>query len=291
MSDPFVSSLMLGATLFLLIVGVGGLFACVPPDDRTDMDPLPAPVRLIWPLVRLFTWFAGSRLPVDTLQKIQRDLQRVGLDYTLTPDQFSGLQMTSTLLVTLFVLAVCLMLPAVPMQSLLFAPVLGFLYPRIWMRDLWRRRQISILKTLPTYLDFICMAIEAGLNLSGAINQAVDKGPEGPLQFEFARVIRDIRAGLPRADAMRRMANRIDIDPIHSFVSSVIQVEQTGGGLSGMLKIMAEQRRQERFQRAEKLALEAPVKLMGPLVLFIFPLTFIVLGFPLVMKFLAQGTL
>jgi tight adherence protein C len=87
------------------------------------------------------------------------------------------------------------------------------------------------------------------------------------------------------------MADRADVDPVYSFVGAVIQAERSGGSVGPVLKSMANQRRTERFQAAEKLAMEAPVKLVGPLVLFIFPVTFIVLAFPLVMKFLSQGTL
>jgi len=71
----------------------------------------------------------------------------------------------------------------------------------------------------------------------------------------------------------------------------MIQAEKMGASLATVLKVQAEQRRSERFQRAEKLAMEAPIKLVGPLIIFIFPVTFIVLGFPIVMKFLAEGTL
>jgi tight adherence protein C len=76
-----------------------------------------------------------------------------------------------------------------------------------------------------------------------------------------------------------------------SFVNTVVQAEKMGSSLAHILKIQAEQRRQERFQRAEKKAMEAPVKLIGPLVLFIFPTTFIILAFPIVMKFLREGLL
>ena len=78
---------------------------------------------------------------------------------------------------------------------------------------------------------------------------------------------------------------------VTSFVSSIIQAEKMGASLATVLRVQAEQRRNERFQRAEKLAMEAPIKLVGPLIMFIFPVTFIVLGFPIVMKFLGEGIL
>ncbi len=119
----------------------------------------------------------------------------------------------------------------------------------------------------------------------------MEKAPPGPLRNEFGIVLRDLRAGLSRADSLRRMADRLDITEVTSFVSSIIQAEKMGASLATVLRVQAEQRRNERFQRAEKLAMEAPIKLVGPLIMFIFPVTFIVLGFPIVMKFLGEGIL
>ena len=179
----------------------------------------------------------------------------------------------------------------VAMMVLLFllGLVLGYFYPDIWLSDVRGRRAKAVQRTLPSYLDFITMAVEAGLNMTGAISQAMDKGPPGPLKHEFYMVVRDLRSGLPRADALRRMEARLQMVEISSFVGTVIQAEKMGASLGAALRGQAEQRRVERFQRAEKLAMEAPVKLIGPLMMFIFPVTFIVLGFPIVMKFLNSG--
>jgi tight adherence protein C len=87
------------------------------------------------------------------------------------------------------------------------------------------------------------------------------------------------------------MADRLNIKEVTSFVSATIQAEKMGASLATVLSVQAEQRRGERFQPAEKLAMEASIKLVGPLIIFIFPVTFIVLGFPIVMKFLAEGML
>jgi tight adherence protein C len=85
------------------------------------------------------------------------------------------------------------------------------------------------------------------------------------------------------------MADRLDIKEVTSFVSSMIQAEKMGSSMAAVLRVQADQRRNERFQRAEKLAMEAPIKLVGPLIIFIFPVTFIVLGFPIAMKFMSEG--
>ena len=171
------------------------------------------------------------------------------------------------------------------------AIILGFFFPSIWLGDVKARRIKAVQKTLPVYLDFITMAVEAGLNLTGAINQAMEKGPPGPLRHEFFLVVRDLRSGLSRSEALRRMDGRLHMAEITSFVGTVIQAERMGARIGSALRAQSEQRRTERFQRAEKLAMEAPVKLIGPLMMFIFPVTFIVLFFPIVSKFMNSGLL
>lgn len=284
-------ALAFGLTAAALALVAASLWRKLPPDQRDNLDPPPTPVRLLWPLVRFFSHVVGSRFAVDRLQAIQKRLQSAGLDYMLLPQQFAGLQATSA---TVAWLLAVLLLPLAPVHFLawlLLLPVAGFFYPWLWVYDRRQRRRREITKTLPVYLDFISMAVEAGLNLSGAISQVVEKGPPGALRFEFSRVLREIRSGLSRADSLRRMADRVELNPMYSFVGAVIQAERTGGSLGVVLKAMASQRRIERFQAAEKIAMEAPVKLVGPLVLFIFPVTFIILAFPLVMKFISKGSL
>ena len=101
--------------------------------------------------------------------------------------------------------------------------------------------------------------------------------------------MRDMRAGRPRSEALRELADRLDMPPVSSFVATLIQAEATGMSLGPILRAQAEQRRTERFARAEKLAMEAPVKLLFPLLFFIFPCVFAILMFPIAMKFLAAG--
>ena len=94
---------------------------------------------------------------------------------------------------------------------------------------------------------------------------------------------------LTHADALRRMDERVRIPQVTSFISAVIQAERMGASLGSTFRSQADQRRSERFQQAEKLAMEAPVKLIFPLVAFIFPVTFLVLMFPIAVKFMQSG--
>jgi tight adherence protein C len=224
------------------------------------------------------------------MERLEKRLQHTGVSYLLTAEQFVALRIISTFGGFIFgiILINALKDGGQPIYVLI-TTVLGFFLPDIWLNDTRKRRELAVIRAMPVYLDFITMAVEAGLNLQGALNQAMEKAPPSPLRNEFGIVLRDLRSGLPRSEALRRMADRLDIKEVTSFVSSMIQAEKMGSSMAAVLRIQAEQRRNERFQRAEKQAMEAPIKLVGPLIIFIFPVTFIVLSFPIAMKFMAEG--
>ena len=261
----------------------------VPAEDREYLDPLPKALRILWPLIRLMDYYICRLIPSKLLAGPAESLRLSGLLYLMSATQFIALCLVC---MTGFSIATMVILHAANLFSfwwVLGLAVLGYIYPRIWLKESLKKRQKLIVKSLPIYLDFMTMSVEAGLNMAGAIAQAVSKGPAGPLKNEFAFVLRDLRAGLTRADALRRMDERVRVPQISSFISAVIQAERLGASLGGTFRAQAEQRRAERFQIAEKLAMEAPVKLIFPLVVFIFPVTFLVLMFPIAMKFLDSG--
>jgi tight adherence protein C len=288
--------------LIALAVGIGFmLFAAavvyssnrlkseVPDEDREFLDPLPKLLRLMWPLVRFVDYHLCQRIPDRWMAGPAEALRLSGLLYLMSPRQFIALCMVS---MACFMGLAALVLHLADMLDWMYVggiAVLGYIYPRIWLKDSLKKRQRQIVRALPVYLDFLTMGVEAGLNMAGAIGQAVTKGPVGPLKNEFALVLRDLRSGLTRAEALRRMEERIRVPQVSSFVSAVVQAERLGASLGSTFRFQAEQRRVERFQIAEKLAMEAPVKLIFPLVVFIFPITFVVLMFPIAVKFMQSG--
>lgn len=261
----------------------------VPEEDRAYLDPLPKVLRMIWPLIRLTDYYLCRFIPQALLSGPAEALRLSGLLYLMSPSQFVALCLVSLLAFAGFTSVLLSWAGLFSWMWVLVVAVVGYLYPRMWLKESLKKRQKAIIKALPTYLDFLTMSVEAGLNVTGAISQAVAKGPNGPLKSEFAFVLRDLRSGLTRADALRRMEARVRIPQVSSFISAVIQAERMGASLGGTFRAQAEQRRIERFQTAEKLAMEAPVKLIFPLVVFIFPVTFLVLMFPIAMKFMASG--
>ena len=284
-------AVLAGLAALMFVASLGKLQQDVEAEERLYMDPLPPLLRMLWPAVLFVAHHFTSRVGTDHLQRVHEKLQTTGVGYLLNAEQFIAIRVLSTVITALVTwMGMSALHKFSPMWLILFS-LLGFVYPLIWLRDVRKRRHKQILKALPVYLDFITLSVEAGLNLTGAITQTIEKGPAGPLRHELYLVMRDIRSGLSRADALRRLDARLQMDAVTSLVGTIVQAEKMGASLGNALRIQSEQRRTERFQSAEKQAMEAPVKLLGPLIMFIFPLTFLVLAFPIVMKFMQSGML
>jgi tight adherence protein C len=282
---------LVGISVLLIFWSLRSLKSEVPQEDREYMDPLPPMLKLAWPAITFLEFHLTARFPPDWLEATHKRLQETGVGYLMSAEQFFAVRVFAAIVAAVMAWVILGALESEDYIWILILGAAGYFFPLLWLRDVRERRRKDVLRALPVYLDFITMAVEAGLNLNGALNQAMDKGPPGPLRNEFYMVVRDLRAGVPRADALRRMEKRLDLAEITSFVGTVIQAEKMGARLGAALRVQAVQRRTERFQRAEKLAMEAPVKLILPLIVFIFPVTFIVLAFPIVMKFMMEGML
>ena len=289
-------ALVIGASVAVMVWWVSRLLAQIPPDDRAYKDIPPLGFRLIWMPIVWMSFFLSDWVSVKKQQALLAKLRKAGLDYGVNAIQFTAAQMIGALLMACVGGGVLAWFDAQGqfdggqyMQAMLLGAVLGWSYPAIWLNDQLEARKKELLRSLPFFLDIITLCVEAGLNMQGAINQAVLKGPKGAMRDEFQRVMRDIRAGKGRAASMREMADRLDESAVSNFVTAVIQAEVMGMNLGPVLRAQADQRRSERFLRAEKLAMEAPVKMLLPLIGFIFPCTFIVLFFPIAMKFMNSG--
>jgi len=169
--------------------------------------------------------------------------------------------------------------------------VLGWLMPASWLREQRAARVRSVLRALPFYLDVITLSVESGANLTMALQHAVTKGPAGPLKEELERVLMEVRTGRTRTEALRALAQRLDLPAVSNWVAALIGAQRQGSSLGPILRAQAEQRRQERFLAAEKLAMKAPVKMLFPLLVFIFPCTFVLLLFPVAVRLIQEGLL
>lgn len=282
-------ALAVGLSFALVAWVVSRLVVAVPGENRSWLDAPPWGFRLLWWPVQWLAHYLDPWLPAARQSAGLSRLRGAGLDFALNPAQFLAGRLLWGLIAGLVAAWVAGSFKLAAGWPFILGGLLGYFYPALWLKDRINARRRQSLKSLPFMLDLLTLAVESGLNLTGAFQQAVDKGPAGPLKDEFARLLRDVRAGKPRADALRELAARMDMPPVASFVSTLIQAEATGMSLGPILRAQADQRRVERFARAEKLAMEAPVKLLFPLIFFIFPCVFAILMFPIAMKFLAAG--
>lgn len=286
---PFGAMAGLGLSIAGLVYWLASAIDAVPPEDRSYRDRPPTFFRLFWWPVQWVAHYLGVILPVSYRQRLIVRLRLAGLDYSMSPEQFTAGRLLVAAACAAITVWLLVSFQAKPGGWPLAAALAGYMFPAIWLRDRIQSRRRDALKTLPFFLDIITLCVEAGLNLTGALTQAVAKGPVGPLRDELGRVLRDMRAGKPRLDALRSFADRMNEPSITNFVSAMIQAENMGMNLGPIMRAQSEQRRAERFARAEKLAMEAPVKLLFPLIAFIFPCTFVVLAFPIAMKFIHMG--
>lgn len=167
--------------------------------------------------------------------------------------------------------------------------LLGFAYPNTILRRRAQIRQSAILRDLPAFMDLLLLGLESGLNLQGSMQLALEYGRAGALHAEWARVLTDIRAGQPRSHALKQMVIRTSIPAIRQLVNAIIQAEAAGFSVSAIIRSHSKQQRRERLMTIEKRAMEAPVKMLFPLALCIFPCTFLVLGIPIAAQFLVLG--
>lgn len=262
--------------------------------DEAWRDNLPWFLRALRPAMRWYSEAVDASLTTQRREVLQTQLDAAGAAYLISPAEFIVIRRVVAVLgATIAVIAILLFELKDPLHLTIAAALapLSFLYPDLRLREVTKRRQARFEKEFPFFLDVLVLAMKAGLNFTAALEQAVSSLANGPVKQEFSRYLRESKAGLARRTAMDRLAARVMLPAVTNFVAAVSQAEQTGGSLGEVLADQARQRRQERFLRAEKLANQAPVKMLFPLIALLFPTTFIIIGFPIVIQLLQAGVL
>jgi len=170
--------------------------------------------------------------------------------------------------------------PGTPSAVILAFLAPGFLLPWIWLRDRERARKQWIRRDLPYALDLLTLSVEAGLDFTAALARIVRRRPNTPLSEELGETLRQVQMGVTRAAALRDLTDRAQMEEIFSVTSSLIQADELGSSLGPVLRVQADAFRVRRAQAAEKAAMEAPVKLLFPLLAFFFPIIFMVIFGP-----------
>jgi len=156
--------------------------------------------------------------------------------------------------------------------TLVFSRLLFDLFIKIKIN----KRQVDMSKELPDVLDLLTVSVESGLGFDAALQKVVRK-TKGPLSNEFNKTLQEIKMGKARRDALRDLANRTGVEDLSTFIGAIIQADQLGVSIGNVLRIQSKQMRQIRKQRIEEKAMKAPIKMLLPMVFFIFPTLFLVL--------------
>jgi tight adherence protein C len=225
-----------------------------------------------------------------TMQNSLRDrLMRAGFPGGLQAQQWMSLKIVLAGIYPFFIVGIVFVLrwrygwtTIAPAHFLIFAcfgALIGWITPDIIIRRLIKKRKLYIQKSLPDLIDLMAVSVEAGLGFDAALVH-VAKRFHGPLGEEVQRSMQEISLGRPRIEALREMARRVDVPDVSSFITALVQADQLGVGIANVLRVQSDQMRVRRAQRARETAQKMPVKMMLPLVLFIFPALFLVIMGP-----------
>lgn len=281
-----LASVLTGATAFFLVYPlarwVGQAMGEVRPVAETSQS---AAVPGRHPLVTLYAKKLAPWLPKQLVGELRRRITMAGGLDQLTPAELTlyaaGTALAGLAMGTLLVLVTGWSAPLVLLTALG-----GAILPFVWLHDQVKKRHLEILNALPYHIDLLTLCVEAGLDFNAGMHRMVEQGKEGALIVELRKVLTELRVGKSRAEALTAMAERVGLNQLTSFVGALVQADRLGTSMAATLRLQAEQLRNERFQRAETAAQEAPVKMLIPLVIFIFPTIWIILSAPLVYRWM-----
>lgn len=235
--------------------------------------------RLIKPAYKNFLKFIGNVAPKQIKEKYENIINNAGSPQNVTFTRVFAIQIMFSLLLGGFMFLIA----KTKIILILLAVLIGFLLPISIVKTKADKRKKLIKRMLPDLLDLLYVSVEAGLSFDMALKKTSEK-MLGPLSQEINKTLEEIRLGRNRKDALKGMVNRTGVEDLSYFVTSVIQTEQLGSDIANMLRIQSNTMRQKRRQRAEEAAMKVPVKMLFPLVFFIFPSLFIVVLGPAMIR-------
>lgn len=248
-------------------------------------------------LLRWFRPFYTILLPQISARKLpkqrtnyHRKLITANLRDEMTPDEFMAFKLVMTVFIPLLVIYIGTALNFT-MPPLLFPAwlLLGFIFPDLWLNERVGIRRRAITRALPYTLDLLTLSVEAGLDFIAAIQRLSERTDDNALLLEFNHMLKEIRLGTSRADALRNLSDRLQIEEITSFTTLLIQADQLGASIGQVLRAQSDQLRAKRFQSAEAAGARASQLILLPLVLCIFPSIFIVILGPIILGIFQKG--
>lgn len=260
-----------------------------------------------WPsLIRRFAVLIPLLMPLALryarpIVSVRRDLVLLGTNARFDDREFSKFRIVSTgmalILALGFDLIVLVVVSEPPIGLLLvvtlLAPVLAFFLPRLQLGERAQQARRRIARDFAGFLDVLALTLESGQNFQSSIQMSVQHLPrdahQGALRAQLQELLRDIRSGESRITALQKFSDRALMPEITQFVATVTAAERQGVSVAALLRRQSEQLRTSRALAAERHAMKIPVKLLAPLMICIFPCTFLIIGFPLAIRLSNSG--
>ena len=232
--------------------------------------------RAVGPLVEKLARVVLRINPKASIDSVSYKLVSAGLSRSISPTGFLASKAGLAVLLGMLGFAVASsMKPVIAVLMVIALPVCGFILPDFYLNSRIRSRQEQISAQLPDALDLLAVSVEAGLGFDAAVSKLVES-LEGPLIDEFNLTLAEVRVGESRPEALRKLSERAGVPELSAFTRALIQADTLGISLGRILRVQAADTRERRQQIAEEKAMKAPIKMLFPTVIFIFPSMFIV---------------
>jgi tight adherence protein C len=305
---------LIAGVLFVVIVIVGVISVNLRQNSQEEDDPLQARLaeylqngdvasleeielsqpfteRVVIPIVKRIGEISARFTPQKAIQDTARKMELAGNPWPIDAATFFAIRFILAVVIGGFVTAMVLTSPSPNLSDnamyILGGTFGGFFLPHLMLTSKITARQKEIRKAMPDALDLLTICVEAGLGFDAAMSKVSEKW-DNQLSLAFARVIREIQLGKVRRDAMKAMADRLDINEMTSFVAAIIQSEQLGVSMAKILRIQSDQMRMKRRQRAEEQAHKAPVKMVLPMAFLMFPTIMIIILTPAALQIMTS---
>lgn len=293
----FAGLVMAGASVYLF---VSSLMAGTPGESQLSWASGNEPVKsknavinICRPMVHQFTLQHAAKIKSEKYRKKVRNLIKTGgLESEINEDEFIGLQLFLGVAFPIFLYIMNFSLDlGLSLPMVIGLGFIGFFMPQMHCKGTKKTRELSVRADMPFFIDLLALSVEAGLDFFGAIQKIVEKvaDKDSVLAEEFKVVLKDIKIGSSKTEALKEMAARLDMPEITSFVAVLVDAEASGTSISQVLKDQSVQMRLERFLRAEKAGAQASQLIMIPLMLFILPAVFIMVFGPVALKMMYPG--
>jgi tight adherence protein C len=204
----------------------------------------------------------------------------------LLPEQLLAVK---ELMTFAFLLLTVLFVRSGDILPLIILPLVGFVAPDLWLKMKIKSRKAKVNRALPDVVDLLSLCVDAGLDFMAAARWIVEKSISNEFTEELSLVLHEIKVGRSRRDALQAMSKRLDIPDVTAFCRTLVQADRMGIPIAEALSILSEDVRERFFRRAERIALQAPMKMLIPLIFFILPVVGVIVGGPVLLQFMSGG--